>query len=42
MTVKRIAVRTVLYRVHAHCLIDNKAKIIIKKNDFVKNKTSEK
>ena len=27
MTVKRIAVRTVLDRMHAHCLTDNKVKI---------------
>ena len=28
MTVKRIAVRTVLDRMHAHCLTDNKVKIM--------------
>ena len=27
MTVKRIAVRAVLDRMHAHCLTDNKVKI---------------
>ena len=31
MTVKRIAVRAILDRMHAHCLTDNKAKIRKKK-----------
>ena len=45
MTVKRLAVRAVLDRMHAHCLTDNKVKIKKKNNNnnnnFVKNKTSE-
>ena len=40
MTVKRIGVRAVLDRMYAHCLTDNKVKIK-KRNNFVKNKTSE-
>ena len=43
MAVKRIAVRTVLDRMHAHCLTDNKVKIkkTKTKNNFAQNKTSE-